>query len=70
MSVPNAFIIVYRAKEKDLADYLCEIIEAKDDSEERIIGVEDGSVTAIQMTEKEWAEVSSKQNIKIKVLQV
>lgn len=52
---PRKLIIVCDDKTKPYANYLMALISAKDDKEDEVIGVRDGSVEAVVWSEKDFA---------------
>lgn len=60
-------IIVCDEKRRKFGDYLAQLISMEDDSEETIVGIEDGSVEAVVWLEKEYnansQTISSEQHI-------
>ena len=52
------FVIVYEEKCKEFATYLSQLISSKDDTEDGIVGTEDGKVEATLWSEKDYKDNS------------
>ena len=59
----KTLLIVYKEKDEKFFEQLKDLLEAKDDDLNEIIGVQDGSVRPFKCSEKQWLEHKSKGRI-------
>lgn len=64
----QTLIAVYRDKDEMAINQLRKLLETNDDQDDRIVGVEDGSVQIVPWTEKVWLQNKEGGTIKSKVL--
>lgn len=64
----QTLIVVYRNRDEMAINQLRKLLETDDDHEDRIVGVEDGSVEIVPWTEKVWIQNKEAGTIKSKVL--
>ena len=56
----KTLLIVYKEKDESFFKQLKDLIDAKDDAQGRIVGVEDGTVRTFKCSEKQWLEHKAK----------
>ena len=64
----QTLIVVYKNRDEMAINQLRKLLETDDDHEDRIVGVEDGSVEIVPWTEKVWIQNKEAGTIKSKVL--
>ena len=64
----KTLIIVYKEKDKVIANQLRKLLESKDDTDSGVVGVEDGAVTIIPWEEKVWVKNEASGTVDSKVL--
>ena len=64
----QTLIVVYKNRDEMAINQLRKLLETDDDHEDRIVGVEDGSVEIVPWTEKVWIKNKEAGTIKSKVL--
>lgn len=62
MKVTNSLLVIYKEKDRDFFKHLKELVDSYDDTQDSIIGTEDGTVKVIRCEEKKWLEWTKRDN--------